>query len=137
MKRLTCSQTIDTKRQRPETMEHTQKSTTQDTCSTFRKPIGNQIIGNTTQMHSVIQQTHRSTTQEYWDIGDASFRCFHCGAKFLYSERLGQPSKPKVPKRGSDRNNLDEDVVRGLNELLHHYNVLVKSFRMARETNWF
>ncbi|CAA0825292.1 Unknown protein, partial [Striga hermonthica] len=35
--------------------------------------------------------------------------------------------------RGSERNNLDEDVVRGLKEMLDHYNVLVKSFRMARE----
>ncbi|GER42010.1 glycosyl hydrolase superfamily protein [Striga asiatica] len=36
--------------------------------------------------------------QEYWDIGDASYRCLHCGARFWYAERLGKPSNPRVPK---------------------------------------
>ncbi|CAA0806604.1 Unknown protein, partial [Striga hermonthica] len=34
---------------------------------------------------------------------------------------------------GSERNDLDGEVVLGLKEMLDHYNVLVKSFRMARE----
>ncbi|GER56412.1 AT hook motif-containing protein [Striga asiatica] len=35
--------------------------------------------------------------------------------------------------RGAERNNLDGDIVRGLQALLDLHNVLVKSFRMARE----
>ncbi|GER56160.1 cytochrome c oxidase subunit 5B [Striga asiatica] len=68
---------------------------------------------------------------EYWDIGDASYRCLLCGARFWYAERLGKPSNPGfqicyVPfvRSGAERNNLDGEVVRGLKEMLDPYNVL-------------
>ena len=35
---------------------------------------------------------------EYWDIGDASYTCSHCGALFWYEERLAKPKKSKFPK---------------------------------------
>ena len=35
---------------------------------------------------------------EFWDIGDASFTCSHCGACFWFEERLGKPYKAKNPK---------------------------------------
>ncbi|GER44846.1 methionine sulfoxide reductase B 2, partial [Striga asiatica] len=44
------------------------------------------------------RQMAAQTVGEYWDIGDASYCCLHCGARFWYAERLGKPSKPKVPK---------------------------------------
>ncbi|OIT36437.1 hypothetical protein A4A49_58876, partial [Nicotiana attenuata] len=36
--------------------------------------------------------------EEYWDIGDPTYECEHCGAYFWYEERINKKIKAKKPE---------------------------------------
>ncbi|XP_042059616.1 uncharacterized protein LOC121804142 [Salvia splendens] len=81
-----------------------------DVCGSFESPIvisddvldeSNRSIVN----ESSFDSSNLNEDGEFWDIGDPSYMCSHCGAIFWYEERLGKPSKPTNPRYSGCRMN--------------------------------
>ncbi|XP_047949388.1 uncharacterized protein LOC125195255 [Salvia hispanica] len=106
--------------------------------------LGTSITEGSTVVSSSLFQSG-----DYWDIGDALYSCSHCGAIFCLLPPDGV--RPKFAqlyiydtdneinyrmgsvRERNDVNNLHSEIVCDLQFMLDEYNVLVKSFRLAKE----
>nr|GEW89463.1 DNA helicase [Tanacetum cinerariifolium] len=75
------------------------------------------------------------------DIGDCTYRGYHCGALFWYGERLKalhlrhteQSWKQNAPFWGADEGGLNPEIVERLIHILDDHNELVQFFRSAQD----